>query len=234
MFGWFFDPMYFMFLLPAMVLAGLATLYTRATFNTYSRRTVRSGLTGAQAADQLLRSQGVQDVKIEAVRGFLSDHYDPATQTLRLSPAVYGSRSLSAIGVACHEAGHALQHAAGYGPLAVRSQLVPVTQLGSNGSYILFMLGMFMRAPGLMQAGAILFGLVVLFSIITLPVEWNATARAKRLMTESGVVSADEQPLAARVLNAAFLTYVASAFTALMTLLYYLMRAGLLGGRDDR
>jgi Zn-dependent membrane protease YugP len=233
MFGWFFDPLYFMFLMPAIVLAGLATLYTRSTFNAYARTGVQSGLTGAQAASQLLLSQGVRDVKIEAVRGFLSDHYDPASQTLRLSPQVYGSSSLSAIGVACHEAGHALQHAAGYGPLAVRSQLVPVTNLGSNGSYILFLLGMFLRAPGLMQAGAILFGLVVLFSLVTLPVEWNATARAKRLMTAAGIVTADEQPLAGRVLNAAFLTYVASAFTALMTLLYYLMRAGLLGRRDD-
>jgi len=233
MFGWFFDPMYFMFLVPAMILAGLATLFTRTTFNTYSRQRSRSGMTGAQAAHQLLRSQGVDDVRIEPVRGFLSDHYDPTSRTLRLSPAVYGSPSLSAIGVACHEAGHALQHAAGYAPLAIRSQLVPVTQFGSSASYIMFMVGMFMRAPGLMQLGAILFGLVVLFSIVTLPVEWNATARAKLLMTQAGIVSADEQPLASRVLNAAFLTYVASAFTALMTLLYYLVRAGLLGGRDD-
>ena len=233
MFGWFLDPMYFMFLIPAMILAGLATMFTRTTFNKYSRQRARSGFTGAQAAYQLLSSQGVHDVKIEQVRGFLSDHYDPTSRTLRLSPGVYGSPSLSAIGVACHEAGHALQHASGYAPLAIRSQLVPVTQFGSSASYVLFMLGMFLRAPGLMQFGAILFGAAVLFSIVTLPVEWNATARAKRFMTQAGIVSADEQPLASRVLNAAFLTYVAAAFTALMTLLYYLVRSRLLGGRDD-
>lgn len=233
MFGWFFDPMYYMFLVPAMLLAGLATLVTRTTFKKYARRRSRSGVTGAEAASRLLNSQGIHNVDIEPVQGFLSDHYDPRSRTLRLSPDVYRSSSLSAIGVACHEAGHALQHAGGYLPLQFRSQLVPVTQFGSNASYIIFMIGLFMRAPVLMQLGAIVFGVVVLFSIVTLPVEWNATARAKRYMTSAGIVAPEEQVLASRVLNAAFLTYVASAFTALMTLLYFLLRAGLLGGSDE-
>jgi Zn-dependent membrane protease YugP len=228
-----FDPVYFLFLAPAMILAGLATLFTRTTFNTYSKRASSSGLTGAQAAARLLGANGIQDVRIEPVRGFLSDHYNPVSRTLRLSPRVYGSSSLSAIGVACHEAGHALQHAAGYAPLALRSALVPVTQFGSSGSYIFFIIGFLLRSLAMIKLGVILFSLVVLFSLITLPVEWNATARAKRLMVTAGIVSPREQALAGRVLNAAFLTYVASAFTALMTLLYYLLRFGLLGGSDD-
>ena len=146
---------------------------------------------------------------------------------------MYSSPSLSAIGVACHEAGHALQHAKKYLPLGMRTSLVPLTQFGSHGSYVFFLLGMLFRRPGLFMVGIALFTLVVLFSIITLPVEWNATRRAKRLMVSAGIVSPQEQPHAGAVLNAAFLTYVASAFTAIMTLLYYLTRAGLLGGSDD-
>lgn len=232
MFG-LFDPLYLKMLIPAIVLAGLATLYTKSTFNTYSRVASTTGFTGAQAADQLLRSQGVYDVSIEPVNGFLSDHYDPTSKTLRLSSSVYSSRSLSAIGVACHEAGHALQHATGYFPLGIRSALVPATQFGSGASYFIFLLGFMFHAPALMQVGALLFGAVVLFSLVTLPVEWNATARAKLLMTEAGIVTQSEAADAGKVLNAAFLTYVASAFTALMTFLYYLMRSGLLGGRRD-
>ncbi|MDP6523929.1 MAG: zinc metallopeptidase [Kiritimatiellia bacterium] len=233
MFGWLMDPMYLAFLLPAMILAGLATLYTKSTFKRYSRKAASSGMTGAQAASQLLNSQGIYDVNIQPVQGFLSDHYDPSSRTLRLSPNVYGSQSLSAIGVACHEAGHALQHAGGYLPLTLRSALVPATQFGSSASYFLFIIGWLFRTQRLMQIGAMVFGAVVLFSIVTLPVEWNATARARKLMTQAGIVTQDEAKVAGRVLNAAFLTYVASAFTALMTFLYYLLRSGLLGGGDD-
>jgi Zn-dependent membrane protease YugP len=218
-------------LLPSMVLAGLASLYTRATFSRCSRRRSGSGLTGAEAAHRLLASQGVGGVGIEEVGGFLSDHYDPRTRTLRLSPGVFRSDSLAAIGVACHEAGHALQHAAGYGPLQLRSALVPVTQLGSYAPYLLTALGVALQSWKLVQLGALLFGVVVLFSLVTLPVEWNASARAKRLMTAAGIVAPAEAALAGQVLNAAFLTYVAGAFTALLQFLYFLLRAGLLGGR---
>jgi len=233
MFGWLFDPLYLMMLLPAMILAGLASVLTQATFSKYSRVASRSGMTGAEAARRLLADQGVYDVDIQPTRGFLSDHYDPSTRTLKLSPGVYQSRSLAAIGVACHEAGHALQHASGYLPLGLRSALVPAAQLGSSGSYIIFLLGFLFQAPAIMKLGVLLFALVVLFSIITLPVEWNASARAKRLMVSSGVVSPSEGGPAGAVLNAAFMTYVASAFTAIMTLLYYMLRAGMIGGSDD-
>ncbi len=233
MFAWLLDPLYLMMLLPAMALAGLASLLTQTTFSKYSRVAASSRCTGAEAARRLLNSEGIYDVTIQPVRGFLSDHYDPRTRTLRLSPNVYQSHSLAAIGVACHEAGHAMQHAGGYLPLALRSALVPAAQLGSSGSYIIFLLGMLFNAPGMMKLGVLLFSLVVLFSLITLPVEWDATARAKRLMVRSGIVSPQEGRSAAAVLNAAFMTYVASAFTAIMTLLYYMLRAGLLGGSDD-
>ena len=225
------DPLYLMMLLPAMLLAGFASMKTKATFKRYSRMAASSGISGAEAAYRMLAQRGVHDVKIEPVRGFLSDHYDPLTRTLRLSPEVYSGRSLAAIGVACHEAGHALQHAAHYLPLGLRSMLVPAAQIGSHGSYIIFFLGLFFGSMQLIQLGIVLFSMVVLFSLVTLPVEWNATARAKRMMVSCGIVSPREQADAGAVLNAAFLTYVASAFSAIMTLLYYLLRSGLLGGR---
>jgi uncharacterized protein len=234
----FFDPLYWIMMLPALLLAGYATILTKVRFAKYSHVEAASGITGARAAQRLLQTQGVSDVAIEEVGGFLSDHYDPTSKTLRLSPDVYRSTSLSAIGVACHEAGHALQHAAGYAPLGLRSAMVPLAQFGSFGSYIVLMLG-FLLGPaaglglGLVKLGIILFSVTVLFSIVTLPVEWNASARAKGLMVSSGIVSVSEQEDAAKVLNAAFLTYVASAVSSLMMLLYYLLRSGLLGGRRD-
>lgn len=227
----YFDPIYFMFLLPAMALAGLATIVTQSTFNRYARVRAGSGLTGAEAAARLLERAGVGGVRIERVDGFLSDHYDPRSRVLRLSPAVHDSDSLSAIGVACHEAGHALQHAARYAPLHLRSALVPAVQIGTQASYLVFVAGLLMRSPVLLWAAIALFGLAFAFALVTLPVEWNATARAKRGMAAAGIVSDRERGAAGAVLNAAFLTYVAAAVTSLMTLLYYLMRSGLLGGR---
>jgi uncharacterized protein len=229
----FFDPYYLLFVAPGFILALIATVLTRSTFARYSSVQSRSGLTGAEAARRLLDSQGIANVSVEQVGGFLSDHYDPSSQTLRLSPAVYSSTSLAAIGVACHESGHAMQHATGYAWLGMRSALVPATQFGSGGSYLFILLGMFFHHPMLILIGALLFSVVVAFSLITLPVEWDASARAKRLMVSAGIVSYQEQEDAARVLNAAFMTYVASALTALLTLLYYLYRAGLIGGRRN-
>lgn len=225
----FFDPLYVMMvLLPGLLLGGLASWYTSSTFRRYSRVRSSTGLTGAEAAGRLLRAQGVENVEIQPSRGgFLSDHYDPAHNVLRLSPAVYGSNSLAAIGVACHEAGHALQQAGRYAPLGLRTHLVPVTQLGSRLSFPIIIGGLFLRQPALLNIGILLFAAVVLFTLVTLPVEWNASARAKRLMVESGVVSAVERAPAGAVLNAAFLTYVASAVSAVLTLLYYVS----LGGR---
>ena len=168
---------------------------------------------------------------IEEVQGFLTDHYDPRTKTLRLSPGVYASQSLAAIGVACHEAGHALQHASSYAPLVLRTTLVPIAQFGSYGSYILIFLGSIIASLGLIKIGIVLFSVTVLFTLVTLPVEWNATARAKLLMVSSGIVTRSEQRDSGAVLNAAFLTYLAAALTALLTLVYYLLRSGLLGGK---
>jgi uncharacterized protein len=229
-----FMPMgYWLFAIPGLILAGFATMMTKSTFARYARVGASSGYTGAQAAAQMLVMQGIHDVRIEQVRGFLSDHYDPMHRTLRLSPAVYGSKSLSAIGVACHEAGHALQHASGYAPLSLRSALVPLASFGSNAAYFFFAIGYFFQAIQLAQLGALVFLAVVAFSLITLPVEWNASARAKVLMVRSGIVSIQEAEAAGRVLNAAFMTYVAAAVSSLLTLLYFLLRSGLLGGRRD-
>ncbi len=216
------DPLYMMMILPGVVLALIATFVTKSTFSKYSRVAASSGFTGAQAARHLLDAQGLRDVPVEMTQGFLTDHYDPRTKALHLSPQVYQSQSLSAIGVACHEAGHALQHATRYAPLALRSGLVPAAQFGSNLALPIFFVGLIFHLPFLVKAGILVFGLTVLFTLITLPVEWNASARAKRLMVESGIVTPGEQPAAAAVLNAAFMTYVASAVTAILTFLYYL------------
>lgn len=225
---------YLIFMAPVMLLALAASMYTQSTFSVYSRRRASSGMTGAEAAARLLAHMGISNVRIEPVRGFLSDHYDPRSRTLRLSPNVYGSDSLSAIGVACHEAGHAMQHAEHYPFLAMRSMLVPVASIGSNMAPLIIMLGAAFGLFGLVKIGLLLFAAAVVFSIITLPVEWDATARAKDLMLRTGIVSFQEQGMAAKVLNAAFLTYVAGAITAIATMLYYLLRLGFLGGsRND-
>ena len=224
---------HFIFTLPALILAGLATLFTKITFSRYAHQESVSGLTGSEAARKMLWYKGIGDVRIEEVDGFLSDHYDPTSRTLRLSPGVYNSDSLSAIGVACHEAGHAIQHANSYFPLTLRSALVPAVQIGNFAPYLLIMLGMFLNNFGLIKLGILVFTGVVAFSLVTLPVEWNASSRAKDLMVAAGIVSPGEQVMAGRVLNAAFLTYVAAAFTSILQLLYFLTRFGLLGRRED-
>ena len=229
----YMDPMYLMIMLPALILAGVASAMTKGTFNRYSRVASGSRLTGAQAARRMLDRNGLDGVEIRRVRGFLSDHYNPANRTLNLSPGVYDSASNSAIGVACHEAGHALQHAQGYVPLQLRSAMVPVTQFSSYGAYIFILLGFLMQSMLMARLGVWLFGIGFIFALVTLPVEWDASARAKRQMVTDGIVMPSEAAVAGKVLNAAFLTYVAAAVSALLTLLYYMMRLGLLGGRSD-
>ena len=236
MLGFFyFDPMYLVFMLPALIISLVASAKTKGTFAKYSKVGASSGMCGAEAAAQLLRSASIFDVQIEQVSGFLSDHYDPSKKVLRLSPNVYGSQSLSAIGVACHEAGHAIQDAKAYGPLKLRTSLVPAASVGSKLSYLFIVLGFILGQAGgpLLLIGIGLFSLAVLFSLVTLPVEWDASARAKKLMVSCGIVGQQEAQQAGEVLNAAFLTYVAAALSGVMTLLYYLLRSGLLGGRDD-
>ncbi len=228
----FFDPVYFLFAIPGILVALGASFYTKSTFTKYSKISASTRLTGASAASRLLHASGIYDVKIEQVDGFLSDHYDPRSKTLRLSQNVYSSNSLSAIGVACHEAGHAIQHANAYSPLSFRTAMVPATNITSTLSYIIILIGFFMSKE-LILIGALLFSVAVLFSIVTLPVEWDATARAKKLMVSAGIVTPNESEMAGHVLNAAFMTYIAAAVSALLTLAYYLFRSGVFGGNDN-
>lgn len=229
-----FDPMYFLFVAPALILSMYASALTKSRFQKYSAVMASSGLTGAQAAYQMMRKEGVMDVGIERAQGFLSDHYDPRARVLRLSPQVYDGRSLSAVGVACHEAGHALQHHQGYAPLALRSSLVPMTNVSSRMAGPILLAGLLLSAAPLGQtlllAGVGLFSVSVLFTLVTLPVEWDASARAKAVLVKDGIVSPQQSADAGAVLNAAFLTYLAAAVSAVMTLLYYLWRSGLLNG----
>lgn len=229
------DPVYFLIVGPGLVLGLLAAWRTKSTFAKYAQVGSRSGLTGAEAAQQMLARQGIYDVRINQTHGFLSDHYDPRTHSLYLSPDVFHGQSLSAIGVACHEAGHALQKAQGYPWMGVRAALVPITMFGQNLAPWIFAIGMGIGAIGLAKIGIALFAAAVVFSIVTLPVEWDASARAKLAMVSAGILTPQEQAHAGRVLNAAFMTYVAGAVTSVLTLVYFLFRAGLVGGnrRDD-
>lgn len=231
MFGWF-DPMYFVFLAPGLALSLYATWKTKSTFSKFSKVGSRNGITGAQAAALMLQRNGIDGVKIEHTGGWLSDHYDPRNKTLRLSNDVYSSESLSAIGVACHEAGHAMQDAQGYAMLSLRSALVPATNFSSVFSYIVMIAGFFLAMIELIWVGICLFSVGVVFSLVTLPVEWDASRRAKIAIDEAGMLSPEENRQASKVLNAAFLTYLAAAVTSLLTLLYYLFRLGILGGDE--
>jgi Zn-dependent membrane protease YugP len=218
----YFDPYYFLVVGPALLLAAWASWRVRSAFSHFSRVGVRTGLTGAEAAARVARLGGAE-ISIERVQGFLSDHYDPRTRTLRLSPQVYDGRSVSAIAVAAHEAGHAIQHATRYSFLQMRSTLVPVTMIGSNLWLWVFFLGMIMQFEPLMLVGIVLLALVVLFQLVTLPVEFDASSRAKAVLASSGIVSTPEEARGVeKVLSAAALTYVAGALTAVVTLLYYL------------
>jgi Zn-dependent membrane protease YugP len=229
-----FDPMYFLFILPGLALSLWASFKTRSAFNKYSRVRAATGLTGAQAALRMLQSAGIEDVEIVRTHGGgLSDHYNPVTKKLALSQAVHDQPSVAAIGVACHEAGHAIQHAEKYAPLWLRSVLVPTANIGSSLGYIVMIAGLFMGMMKVFVVGAVMFSMVLLFQVVTLPVEFDASARAKKLAFANGIVLDSERQGMAKVLNAAALTYVAAAVSTLMTLLYFLMRAGLLGGRRD-
>ena len=229
-----FDTSYLLFvMLPTLVLSMGASWMTKSAFKKYSRQRAATGLTGAEAARRMLAQAGVHDVEVKATRGFLSDHYNPLNKTLALSEAVYSQPSVAAIGVACHEAGHAIQHARSYAPLWVRSTLVPVAGIGSNFGLYGMMFGLMLSWQSLFAIGALLFSAVVLFQLVTLPVEFDASARAKKLAFQYGLVTAHERQGVSKVLNAAAMTYVAAAASSIMTLLYFLMRAGLLGGRDD-
>ncbi|HKP63750.1 MAG TPA: zinc metallopeptidase [Polyangiales bacterium] len=226
----FFDPLYLLVMVPGMLLSLWASMRVKSTFNRYSQVGSRSGLTGADAARELLRRQNINGVTVEPVEGFLSDHYDPSSRTLRLSPDVYHGRSLSALGVAAHEAGHAIQHAHGYGPLAFRSMVVRPAMIGSNLGMIVMGLGLATHVSGMVWLGVLLFSAFVVFTLITLPVEFNASSRAVAALVDTGIITPSESLDTKKVLDAAALTYVAAAISAVMQLLYFLWRAGLLGG----
>lgn len=228
-----FDPMYFLIVGPAFLLSILAQIWVKSSFSKFSQVSVSSGLSGAEAAKRILAGEGL-NVQVERVDGFLSDHYDPRSKVLRLSSNVFEGRSLASVGVAAHEAGHALQDARGYAPLHFRSAMVPVTSIGSQFAFPLLLIGMIFNSLGLIYAGIILFSGVVLFQLVTLPVEIDASRRALAVVRQQGIVATGEEAAGARsVLTAAAMTYVAAAATAILTLVYFLMRAGLLGGRRD-
>ena len=230
----YFDPMYFLFIAPAFLFSLWASWRTKANFKIYSKVTVSSGMSGAEAARQILDGAGINDVEITRSRGgMLSDHYNPIKKVLALSDGVFDSRSLAAVGIAAHEAGHAIQHAQHYSPLKLRSMLVPTASIGSNIGYFVMLAGLFMSSANMVMAGAALFSTVLLFQIVTLPVEFDASNRAKALVVEQGIVGVDERRGMDKVLNAAAMTYVAAVASSIATLLYFLVRAGLLGGRRD-
>jgi uncharacterized protein len=227
----FFDPVYLLFIAPGLALSMWASYRVKSTFDRYSRMRTMRGLTGAEAAAELLRGAGIRDVRIVRSHGVLSDHYNPVTRTLALSEPVYGSSSIAAVGVAAHEAGHAIQHAQHYAPLWLRSVLVPTASIGSSVGYLVMVGGLLLGMMNLFLVGALLFSAVLLFQIVTLPVEFNASSRAKALILQHGIITPQERGGVDKVLNAAALTYVAAAVSTLLTLLYFLWRAGLIGGR---
>jgi len=225
----FFDPLWFVFALPGIVLSLWAQSRVKGAFNKYSKVQTLRNVTGSQVARALLDAQGLYDVEIEETQGFLSDHYDPRSKVLRLSPQVYRAPSIAAAGVAAHEMGHAIQDSGGYFPLQIRSALVPAAQFGSSlGTWIIFG-GIILNFSTLAWVGVILFAAGVLFSLITLPVEFDASRRAKKLLAGNGVLIGDEINGVDKVLDAAALTYVAAAVAAIGQLLYFVFR--LTGGR---
>jgi len=243
-----FDPMYFLILAPALLLAGWAQLKVKRAYASAQRYRSSTGISGQAAAQRILDANSLSRVGIEAAKGFLGDHYDPRAKVLRLSPDVYNGRDLAALGIAAHEAGHAIQDAHGYAPLKLRNRIVPLASVGSNFSMILFIAGMFMagsasqvRLPDgsvqwgtgqyIMIAAMALFSVVVIFQLVNLPVEFDASRRARKILVSDGIIAPAEEKPVAKVLNAAALTYVAATLTAILTLVYLVIRSGLLGGR---
>lgn len=230
-YGYYFDPTYILVLI-GVVISMIASARVKSTFQKYSRVRSRTNMTGAQAAQRVLNSAGIHDVTIRHVSGDLTDHYDPRNKTLNLSDPVYGSTSVAAIGVAAHECGHAIQHQQGYSPLSLRSALVPVANFGSAISWPLIIAGVIFGGAGstLCKIGILLFSAAVLFQLVTLPVEFNASFRAVRILGDTGILGDQELPYTKKVLKAAALTYVAGAAAAILQLLRLLI---LFGGRDN-
>ncbi len=231
-FYYYFDPTY-MLVLIGVVLSMLASAKVNSTFRKYSQVRSRSGYTGAMAAERILKSAGIYDVRIEHISGNLTDHYDPSNKVLRLSDSVYGQSSVAAVGVAAHECGHAIQHAKGYAPLKIRSAIVPVANFGSKISWPMILLGLFLGSAGntLIQLGILFFSAAVAFQLVTLPVEFNASSRAVEILGSSGILYEEEVRHTKKVLSAAALTYVAAAASSILQLLRLII---LFGGRNER
>ncbi|HUR28703.1 MAG TPA: zinc metallopeptidase [Planctomycetota bacterium] len=226
----FFDLQYLILIVPTLILSMWAQYKVHSTFKRYSQVGVRSGMTGAQAAAAVMRAGGVTDIAIERHQGFLTDHFDPTARALRLSPEVYDGHSISSVAVAAHEAGHAIQDKVGYTPLVLRSKLVPLANIGNRLWFLPFIIGLFLaKAPigaTLMTAGIVMYAAVVLFQIVTLPTEFNASNRAKAVLAQSGIVTTQEEAIGvSKVLGAAAMTYVAAAAAGVMTLLDLILRS---------
>ena len=228
-----FDMYYLVLVIPCVILAFWAQARVKSTFNRYEQVLNVRGISGAQAAEAVLRQNGVTGVRIEWVAGKLNDHFDPRTNTIRLSSAVYSSTSVASVGVAAHEAGHAVQYAVGYFPIRLRSAIIPVTQFGSTAAFPLILLGLFMNSGIMIDIGILAFGLSTVFQLVTLPVELNASRRALAAIEEGGLLMPDEYPMAKKTLTAAAMTYVAALAVSLAQLLRLVLLFG--GrGRDDR
>ena len=227
----FFDPMYFVFALPPLLLVWYAQTRVTGAFNKYRQIRNMANMTGAQVAQTLLRSNGLYDVSVQAVQGNLTDNYNPTNRVLSLSSDVYGSPSVAAMGVAAHEVGHVMQQATSYAPLKARGALVPAVNLGSTMGYLFFFAGLVIHASGLVWLGVAAFSMGLLFALVTLPVEFNASGRALAMLKSNGLVSMDEYGGAKSVLDAAALTYVAAVASALGNLLYFVFIALGMGGR---
>lgn len=229
-FGMYFDPVYMLFLAPPMLLAMWAQYRIHATYAQASQ--VPARMSGSAAAREVLDAGGLRDVRIEMIPGQLSDHYDPRAKVLRLSPQVYQGRTAASIGIAAHEAGHALQDAHNYAPMIIRNIAVPVANFGAGIGMIMLMAGLFLHITGLAYLGLILFGGTAFFQIVNLPVEFNASSRAKYQLEALGIASGEEMRYVRKVLNAAALTYVAATLQAVMQLLYFAMRVMQQSSRD--
>ena len=225
----FFSPYWLLFALPGLLLAFWAQARTRGAFKKYSKVRTARGVTGAQVARSLLDNNGLYDVEVQESKGFLSDHYDPRSKTLRLSPDVYGKPSISAAGIAAHETGHAIQHSKGYFPLKIRTAIVPAAKFGSTLAPWLVILGFIMRFTALAWLGVVIFAGAVIFTLVSLPVEFDASKRAKKLLVGNSILIGDEIKGVDKVLDAAALTYVAAAVASVGQLLYYVFLLG--GGR---
>ena len=224
MFYYWPDYYYIILVIPALILSMIAQIGVKSTYKRYSNMMNNRGLTGAMAAQKVLAYYGIYNVRIEQVSGSLTDHYDPRANVIRLSSGVYSGSSIAAVGVACHEAGHAAQHAQNYAPIKIRNSILPIANIGSSMGMILAVVGYFLSFSFLVNLGILLFAFVVLFQLVTLPIEFNASLRAIKVIDETGLLDSDEKRGAKKMLAAAAMTYVASLLVSLMSLIRLILR----------